>query len=253
MSEFVAWFMEFIFERAGTQRPSVVRWYTFPESLAVQSLGFVCHEVMPRTLLRALVPEEEANADAADGDDEVSAWHIYANRKLKQCISFMEDPQAAETVCLATLLSMPVDRLSARLQHLDDVASGLGELTMEGGLLYACQHEYHGLQTGLFGNASEDKRLEALDHHFRSPAGFASRAHGIVLSLSANVWVRLELRFLTFPWKLISSHYASASRRKEIGQCLQQVIDPLCIGFLTQTDPQKHFPCRRQQRNILGN
>ena len=224
VDKFVAWFMEFLFERAGTQRPSTSRWYTFPEALAVQSLGFVCHRILPRTLSRGLEPEEDEDdaADAGDGE-EVSAWLIYANRKMKQCVDFVEDPESAEAVCLATLLSMPLDKVSARLQHLDDVGSGLGELTMDRGLLEACQREYFCLMDGMFGSDRfgsdcQDKRLEALDHHFGSPDGLASRARGIILSLAANVWVRLELRFLEFPWKLIGSQFASRAGRLQIFQ-----------------------------------
>jgi len=68
-----AWMLEFLFQDLGAQRPSTIRWYTFPITLALQSLGFLFHRVMPRVLSAALDDDgDEGNGNAdAEGSAEV--------------------------------------------------------------------------------------------------------------------------------------------------------------------------------------
>jgi hypothetical protein len=65
--------LEFLFQDLGTQRPSTIRWYAFPITLALQSLGSLLHRIMPRMVSAALdVDGDEGNGNAdAEGSAEV--------------------------------------------------------------------------------------------------------------------------------------------------------------------------------------
>jgi len=109
--------LAFLFQDLGAQRPSTIRWYTFPITLALQSLGFLLHRIMPRVLSAALdVDGDEGNGNAdAEGGDEVSAWRVYNSKKTRQCLAFVEEDQSPETVCVAASATIPIDKLSGRL------------------------------------------------------------------------------------------------------------------------------------------
>ena len=74
-----AWMLEFLFQDLGTQRHSTIRGFTFPITLALRSLGFLLHRVVPRVFSAALdVDGDEGNCNAdAEGGDEVSAWRVF--------------------------------------------------------------------------------------------------------------------------------------------------------------------------------
>jgi hypothetical protein len=130
----------------------------------------------------------------------------------------VEEDQSPETVCLAALATIPIDKLSARLQHLDHCGGSLAELTQEHGLLEQCQKQYFSLLQGLYPTHPDmrDRRFEALDQHLSSPAGFASRVRGIVLRLAAMVWGRMEVKVQNFPWKLIATPSMTRARRQQV-------------------------------------
>ncbi len=119
----------------------------------------------------------------------------------------MEEDQSPETFCLVALATIPIDKLSAHLHHLDHCGGSLAELTQEHCLLEQCQKQYFSLLQGLYPTHPDmrDKRFEASGQHLSSLAGFASRVRGIVLRLAAMVWVRLEVNVQNFPLKLIAT------------------------------------------------
>lgn len=95
--------------------PACNRWYTFSMALDTQSLGFVCHRILPRAVLAAFDEDSQllADADAAEDGDE---FRVVQAKKLRKAINFMEDPQADLVLLSAAVMTAPSSHLSNRLQ-----------------------------------------------------------------------------------------------------------------------------------------
>ncbi len=82
----------------------------------------------------------EAAADADADPNSASAYRIDAHKKAKKALAFHGDPTALQTIGLALITTQPLDKLSARLQHLDANSESLRELVAVKGPLVDCQH-----------------------------------------------------------------------------------------------------------------
>ena len=188
--------LQAVFDSVGNRLPACNRWYTFAESLEVQCLGAVLHKILPRVLRLALEVDESllVEAEGDNNDGEVAAWRIHAARKAKQCLEFMvETARTPQDLCIAAVATTPLDKLSARLQHLDTVGSSLAELAdgRPKGLLAKCQRHFWRLMGQLYSEVPSE--LGAVDHHFRSPGDLPDQARSVILGLAASVWSRLEV------------------------------------------------------------
>jgi hypothetical protein len=65
---------------------------------------------------------------------EKSPYHAHISKQAKQAVEFLGDPlEASLLLCRALVASEPVEILSSRLQHLDDVGGSMAELVDETG------------------------------------------------------------------------------------------------------------------------
>ena len=136
---------DIIFAKLNTKVPSVSRWHTFRERVEIQALGMLLHSIMPRVLCRAFQPQggaEELMDPLDDLQVDVSAWRVYATRKMNQSNAFMADETSPMRLSLAAVASEPLDALSARVQHLDKVGSSVSEVVKPyGGIV--CDAQTH--------------------------------------------------------------------------------------------------------------
>ena len=126
----------------GKKLPAQNRWHTFGPTLQVQGGGHLCHAILPRVLARALRVE----AGVGDNDDvDESSYQVYMNAKARKSKEFNEGEHVVETLGIALLGSEPVDKISARMQHLDKEMSSLRELVRPDGPLVQGQAHYWAL------------------------------------------------------------------------------------------------------------
>jgi hypothetical protein len=168
--------------------------------------------------------------DDAVGDGE--DYHIAANKKKKQSVEFLSSGGSAKlTLGSAVISTAPVDALSNRLQHLDHAGGSMLELTdpREGGALAKCQRSLWEIANP-WAESERDGCCPALWWHLRhsldegiEPIGFC-RAKTI--GLAAAVWCRLELRFHSWPWRLLSLPLLSSEGQDDI--CRDFLALPQC-------------------------
>ena len=198
----------------STRLPAQNRWYTFAPALCAEGGGFLCHRILPRVIRRAWKPEELRENDAAaaadDPDREQSTWKVYTGKKLRKAVAFVQEPDTPQTLSVSLLTTQPLDFLSARLQHLDATSTARGELAAKNGLLLQCQQSlwlllnaWKDSQTAeCFTAVLSDLRATQGDHFdFEAMLAEFYRA---TLEVGSAVWARLEVRFTSWPWKLIT-------------------------------------------------
>ena len=194
------------------------KWYTFEPVLTKQLGGMLWSNVLPRAVLRMDLdsgsdPDEVANV--ADLDD----WAVHNSRKKKKSLEVMGNRDSPVTFAIAAFVTAPVDKLSKRLQHLDEQPNGqtLVELTDN------CRGPLQAAQQQLFSAMELDGSswvpLSCLLDHFNSVSrhGLISRVKAAVLNVSAQLWLSIECCFWEYPWTLVrlaNPRYSDEKKRK---------------------------------------
>ena len=110
--------------------PAESRWGTFGPSLALQAAGHLCHRILPRVLRRAFANAEQLRDG---GGDDVADFRAHITKKTKQRVEFHSSQDTLHTLLVALLATEPLDKLSARLQHMDHrIGSVLGTVGLAG-------------------------------------------------------------------------------------------------------------------------
>lgn len=116
----VALLAHLVFRRLGAKVPASNRWYTFAPSLCTQSLGLLCHGILRRVIFACAFGGFDAELEAEYAENSAMAWKSYVTRKHRTSADFLADyPENAQVLAIACVVTEPVDKLSARLQHLD--------------------------------------------------------------------------------------------------------------------------------------
>ena len=193
------------FARLSSCLPACSRWYTFEGALCLNTEGQLCHAILPRAVVRAFANDIPENNIGVGDDGDQESFQMYASRKLKLSLETMQDqPQTLRTFVYALTATEPVDKLSARLQHLDAESGTAGEAVGHRGAVYNAQRAYWEM---LHPGDGPSKRysVEGLlrIHDTEDRAGALADMRMAILSMSAQVWCRFELVFKDWPWRLL--------------------------------------------------
>lgn len=137
---------------------------------------------------------------------------MHVGKKLRHCCDTLRDKIAcAKLWSIGLFATEAVDHVSARLQHLDVAGHSMRELVSPHGVVYGFhQHTWSLLNPASdLGSDAHRLKLAALVSYFASlPTGGGTESEiyedlrGYVLSVSAAVWARLDLKYASWPWRL---------------------------------------------------
>jgi hypothetical protein len=128
-----------LLDRLGERVPSANRWHTFGPALETQGFGLVCHNILVR-LSEVIAKLPNATPDLAAAED--MSFQAYRAAKDRRAGSFLQDPLSSRVVGLACATTEPIDKLSARLQHLDHTSHSVTEIS---DLVKECQSSLYAL------------------------------------------------------------------------------------------------------------
>ena len=182
---------EAIFSKLGEVVPSTHRWHTVGPALETQCLGMVCHNVLGRVFNMTTGLDPDDDPEAADQDDQES-WNKFCAQQKKKASTFLGDiPKTEQYLMVACMASAPVDRLSARMQHLEHHSHALTELP---GLVDECsKHLWLQLNSDKSDNAG--KHVHTIIHQFESADLTESTrrtASETTVCIAAQCWARME-------------------------------------------------------------
>ena len=188
--------------------PSVSRWHTVGPTLATQTGGLLCHRIMGRVFLRVFQSAQDADVQA---DDEANSFHYHCNKKRRQALEFWADqPRSSEVLLTALLSTEPLDKLSARLQMLDEAGNAMTEFVdpTPRGLLHKCLRHLSDLLTPFVHGADNDHapKLEASVRHLEqwfapgfNRSTYFNSMRSAILSISSSVLRKRTFTPLHFP------------------------------------------------------
>ena len=199
VNKMVSVLAEAVFNGLNSDIPAANRWYTFGPSMSTQCLGLMCHRVLARVIDLATteaLQEEPADADVAD---HALSFVELLGRKVKTSHEFLCEAENEKLLCMATAVLEPVDKLSARLQHLDAHGSALAELvSKKSPETRSQQHLFQLLSPASSDDGAALPRaaipVPLMIHHF---PGETQEILGNVrkssASLSAQIWARSQV------------------------------------------------------------
>lgn len=121
----------------------------------------ICHRIMPRVMELVLKPQSAASDDVGD---EASSFQVHCSKKRRQACEFLgERPDSEMCVVQALLSTSPLDKLSARLQHLDVKGESMMEAVSTSGALHICHMDLCRLVQGGQESAVGDLFAGAVD------------------------------------------------------------------------------------------
>ena len=189
-----------IFRGLGNCLPSPIKFWTYEPTQVVQGLGHVLHGILPRAFSRAF-PRHEFE----EHDDDEENPRLVITAKVKAALDHMADPDSCVNIVSSLLVTEPGECLSQTLQHMDGdfEEHSAQELVRKDGVLHKAQLDMY----ALLGNDDSpgSLNLSLVAHHFEG-AKMESAIDGVraaALSISAQIWGRLELVYHQFPWLLI--------------------------------------------------
>ena len=202
-----------VIEPMAQKEPSVIRWHTYAPSLEGASLSKLLCDIVRRAIAVSPVfvddgdDVEEANAGGNAAQKTAQMWRAIAAGKARATVDFYDDDDMGFIVPAATIISEPLDRLSAILQHADISGHALAELTDAGALGHCSRHLF--LLTQPADHPRHTKRtswqLDTLMEHI----GFSDERADMVLlqsvSLASQVWACMEILAASWPWRLFLS------------------------------------------------
>ncbi len=189
----------------GKDLPAANRWYTFSKHLARQTGAVLLHRVLPRALERAV---ELLGRQMVSADDDQDDWRSMVAKRLRSAQEFMADqPATAQLLSTALVISEPLDRLSARVQHLDAHGMTMAELCVERGLLYQCQAHLWQLLNPWRAIPKRGEYVKALWFHLKLQGVnrniLVDGTRAAAVEIGCQVYARMTLRFLNWPWRLL--------------------------------------------------
>ncbi len=111
---------ELVFNRLGEKVPAANRWHTLAPTLCSQSLGLFCHGVLRRVIHGCAFGSYDDQLQAEHPEGSAMAFQAYVTHKHRTAADFFTDyPHNAQLLGIAVVVTEAVDKLSARLQHLD--------------------------------------------------------------------------------------------------------------------------------------
>ena len=147
-----------------------------------------------------------------NGRDDVNDWHVMTNQRKEACLLFVTDHLAnLQVLGVALVCTIPMDKLSNRLQHLDASSSALLELTLDSkgpkNPFHACQ-EHLWQVSNPFYESRRSQHLSVLWDHLAA-AGccretLVNDARKAATTLASQVWARCEVRFQSWPYRLLA-------------------------------------------------
>ena len=204
--------MSAFFGQLGTDIPSTSRWSTVAPTCARQCGAMACHNILGRVMARAL---DTSNAPVNDEDE----YHALVTQRTAACLDFVTDqPSSLKLVLSATVLGIPVQVLSSRLQHLDATSGAAVELTKHCGPIEQCMID---LWSAVFSEERFKLRqylaagMEIVSSRGGSTFDYIESVRNDAVHLSATVWL-LHLRFKNWPWKLLSGHLMNEEEKREL-------------------------------------
>ena len=215
------------FDALGSYLPSTTRWYTLEPSLILQTGGMLCHGILTRVLLKLFDVKDDDALERANA----SAWVVHANQKMKHSIGFMTDqPATLRVLSNALLVTEPLDKLSARLQHLDDAGHSLRELMMEEGPAFQCQRHIWSLLNPWSGEHHAYKSkcmLRHLEGFAGMPIGHHQERYDEMRALSLDVGfaVASRMQWPTDGWPLkLMRGWLHGGDSEAAVRCLEEFI-----------------------------
>ena len=182
-------------------------------SLVRQSGGISCSEVLPRNHERAFgeqceldeqhVPERDP--DVQGGSNESDDWKVYNHKKLAKSLAAMKGPMVGPSYLSATLITEAPDKLSARIQHLDEQKRGqaIMEISNPDGPLAEAQAHLFAFITCSESEACPVPMSVLIQQfpHVR-PTQLLQPVVAAGMNISARIWTEGELVFLKRPYSL---------------------------------------------------
>ncbi|CAK0894137.1 unnamed protein product [Prorocentrum cordatum] len=227
------------FEDVGSDLPAQNRWYTFAPHVARQTGARMCHQLLRRVLERAFVPQPQ------QPDDD--SHHSHCHKRLVTARDFVVDRSCPELLGFALLVTLPIDHMSLRLQHLDATDGGsVAELcdTSDKGIIASTHMKYWELCNVWAASAgSEYSRslwwyLEAVADSTEEQFLDNLRRHCV--GLSAAVWARIEIKYSNWPYRLMCEQYVRGSFTAASPCCLDSWCSgPLRMKLQTEDDLER--------------
>ncbi len=189
--------IEMWFGPLGKRLPAENRWYTFRVTLQVQAGGHLCHKILPRVLQKVFGDRAQQEPDIPGDEDDVDDFTVDRTKKSKKSLAFHSDDVTMETLTIALLASGPVDKLSARIQHLDTTGDSMRELVAEPGLLGQTAKDLWRIIHG-------DAAISLLSHVLPVLLCRVCWALRVAtMEIAAGLWSRLENRYRNWPFRLL--------------------------------------------------
>ena len=194
--------------------------------------------MLPRLVGISGVDNDRDEGALEDGD----SWAEYNNKKAKQCSEYLGGDSLLGQIGCAVIASEPLDRLSNRLQHLDEVGNVLFDILGPGnGCLGDCQrHLYLLLHRHLPAPANDRTSWPVsllIEYADESECeGMLDDMLASVAFLSSQVWARLEVPNCTAERRLLLAHQGDMRPVREFYRvpkcCLtEQFGEPLRTRF----------------------
>ena len=159
-------------------------------------------------------------------DDEANSFHYHCNKKRRQALEFWADqPRSSEVLLTALLSTEPLDKLSARLQMLDEAGNAMTEFVdpTPRGLLHKCLRHLSDLLTPFVHGADNDHapKLEASVRHLEqwfapgfNRSTYFNSMRSAILSISSSVLRKRTFTPLHFPQQIAFINVSSKNNHQ---------------------------------------
>ena len=105
--------------------PSLDDWQTCGRACGRASLGIHCHDLLPRSFVKALPKRSDMLPPSNDRSDSISAARVRIQKKTYRAVKTLTEPDQTRKVLLMTYVAWPLERLQVELSFLDSTGNGL--------------------------------------------------------------------------------------------------------------------------------
>ena len=203
--------------------PSKNRWGSCTKHLSEQCAGIMICSILPRVMLRGF---QDAWRAGDPGDGEEDDFRLLMKRKVFRSCRNLEDSMFKKSCILACWVTVPIDLLWNKLQHIDSEHGLLFDVTMprtspfRQTLLELCARVSEPLDTGpmkaIFSHYEADWEDMANHDAMQERAAIMDLARVELVGLSSQVHFFFILHYEDWPFRLVGIADPRNSREQQL-------------------------------------